>query len=87
MITNLKPDEEQEDSEMRYLEYIRVHCPGNVERVIDEKMKIEKRTLEKVKEAVTLGLMCTDKPPLKQPSFTQIYDMVVSLHESSSRHH
>ncbi|CAN7118913.1 unnamed protein product [Brassica rapa subsp. narinosa] len=87
MITNLKPNEEQEDSEMRYLEYIRVHCPGNVERVVDEKMKIEDRTLEKVKEAITLGLMCTDGTPLKQPSYTQIYDMVVSLYESSSRHH
>ncbi|KAL0737979.1 hypothetical protein Bca4012_014189 [Brassica carinata] len=85
VITNLKPDEEQEDSEMRYLEYIRVHCPGNVERVVDEKMKIEERTLEKVKEAITLGLMCTDRTPLKQPSFTQVYDMVVSLYESSSR--
>ncbi|KAJ0263554.1 Protein kinase domain-containing protein [Hirschfeldia incana] len=78
MITNLKPDEEQQDSEMRYLEYIRVHCPDNVERVVDEKMKIEDRTLEKVKEAVTLGLMCTDRP---QPTFTQIYDMVVSLYD------
>ncbi|KAG2242727.1 hypothetical protein Bca52824_095430 [Brassica carinata] len=87
MITSLKPDEVQEDSAMRYLEYIRVHCPGNVERVVDEKMKIEERTLEKVKEAITLGLMCTDGTPLKQQSFTQIYDMVVSLYESSSRHH
>ncbi|KAJ4867613.1 Leucine-rich repeat protein kinase family protein [Raphanus sativus] len=87
MITNLKPNEEQEDSERRYLEYIRVHCPDNVERVVDKKMKIEERTLEKVKEAITLGLMCTDKAPLKQPNFTQVYDMVVSLHESSSRHH
>ncbi|KAH0827276.1 hypothetical protein HID58_090589 [Brassica napus] len=66
---------------------MRVHCPDNVERVIDEKMKMKERTLEKFKEAITLGLMCTDGSPLKQPSFTQIYDMVVSLYESSSRHH
>ena len=87
MITNLRPDEAQEDSDRRYLEYIRVHYPDNLERVIDEKMKVEERTLEKVKQGITLGLMCTDKPPLKQPSLTQIYDLVVSLYESSSRHH
>ncbi|KFK28678.1 hypothetical protein AALP_AA7G032300 [Arabis alpina] len=87
MITNLRPDNEQEDSERRYLEYIRVHYPDNLERVIDEKMKMEERTMEKVKEAITLGLMCTDKPPLKQPSLIQIYDMVDSLYESSARHH
>ncbi|CAA7017620.1 unnamed protein product [Microthlaspi erraticum] len=87
MITNLRHDEEQEDSERRYLEYIRVHYPDNLGRVIDEKMKIEDRTVEKVKQAITLGLTCTDKPPLKQPSLTQIYDMVTSLYESSSRHH
>ncbi|XP_009133954.1 putative leucine-rich repeat receptor-like serine/threonine-protein kinase At2g24130 [Brassica rapa] len=87
MITNLRPDEAQEDSDRRYLEYIRVHYPDNLERVIDEKMKVEERMLEKVKQGITLGLMCTDKPPLKQPSLTQIYDLVVSLYESSSRHH
>lgn len=87
MITNLRPDKEQEDSEIRYLEYIRVHYPDNLERVIDEKMKMEERTMEKAKQAITLGLMCTDKPPLKQPSLIQIYDMVDSLYESSLRHH
>ncbi|ESQ55311.1 hypothetical protein EUTSA_v10027352mg [Eutrema salsugineum] len=81
MITNLRPDEEQEDSERRYLEYIRVHYPDNLGRVIDEKMKLEDRSMEQVKQAITLGLMCTDKPPLKQPSLTQIYDMVVSLYD------
>ncbi|KAG7621213.1 Protein kinase domain [Arabidopsis suecica] len=88
MITNLRPDLGQEDSERRYLEYIRVHYPDNLERVIDEKMKIEGRTFDQVKQAITLGLMCTDIiPPLKQPSLTQIYDLVSSLYESSSRHH
>lgn len=87
MITNLRPDEAQEDSDRKYLEYIRVHYPDNLERVIDEKMTIEERTFEKVKQGITLGLMCTDKPPLKQPSLTQIYDSVVSLYESRSRHH
>lgn len=87
MITNLRPDMEQEDSERRYLEYIRVHYPDNLERVIDEKMKIDERTFDQVKQAITLGLMCTDKPPLKQPSLTQIYDLVSSLYESSLRHH
>ncbi|CAN8325424.1 unnamed protein product [Cochlearia groenlandica] len=88
MITNLKPDMEQEDiGERSYAEYIRVHYQNNLERVIDEKMKIEARTLEKVKQAVTLGLMCTDRPSSKQPSLSQIYDSVVSLYESCLRHH
>ncbi|CAN6930906.1 unnamed protein product [Brassica oleracea] len=53
MITNLKPGEEKEDPERR-------------ERVVDENMKIEERTLEKIKQVITLGLMFTDKSPSKQ---------------------
>ncbi|KAG5415268.1 hypothetical protein IGI04_002835 [Brassica rapa subsp. trilocularis] len=53
MITNLKPGEEQEDPERR-------------ERVVDENMKIEERTLGKIKQVITLGLMFTDKSPSKQ---------------------
>ncbi|KAH0903458.1 LOW QUALITY PROTEIN: hypothetical protein HID58_042961, partial [Brassica napus] len=53
MITNLKPSEEQEDPERR-------------ERVVDENMKIEERTLGKIKQVITLGLMFIDKSPSKQ---------------------
>ncbi|CAN7046873.1 unnamed protein product [Brassica oleracea var. botrytis] len=53
MITNLKPGEEQEDPERR-------------ERVVDENMEIEERTLGKIKQVITLGLMFTDKSPSKQ---------------------
>ncbi|KAH0874155.1 hypothetical protein HID58_071517 [Brassica napus] len=35
-------------------------------RVVDENMKIEERTLEKIKQVITLGLMFTDKSPSKQ---------------------
>ncbi|CAN7072470.1 unnamed protein product, partial [Brassica oleracea var. botrytis] len=52
-ITNLKPGEEREDPERR-------------ERVVDENMKIEKRTLGKIKQVITLGLMFTNKSLSKQ---------------------
>ncbi|KAH0901712.1 LOW QUALITY PROTEIN: hypothetical protein HID58_041215 [Brassica napus] len=51
LIRNLKPGEEQEDPERR---------------VVDENMKIEERTLGKIKQVITLGLMFTDKSPSNQ---------------------
>ena len=34
--------------------------------MVDENMKIEERTLGKIKQAITLGPMFTDKSPSKQ---------------------
>ena len=36
------------------------------ERVVDENMKIEEKTLGKIKQVITLGLMFTDKSLPKQ---------------------
>lgn len=46
MITNQRPVEEQQDSERRYRKYKTVHYKDNLERVIDENIRLtrERRT-------------------------------------------
>ncbi|CAN7013627.1 unnamed protein product, partial [Brassica oleracea var. botrytis] len=55
-ITNLKPGEEHEDPERRY-------------RVVDENMKIEERTLGKIKKELHLDLCSLTNPRQSKSSF------------------
>lgn len=76
IIANRRPQEEFETGEAGFIEYIRMHYPGNVQKVMDEKMKLTESTFDQAKQAIGLGLMCTDKSSNRRLNFDQIFDII-----------
>ncbi|GLT35644.1 hypothetical protein SLA2020_100790 [Shorea laevis] len=71
IMTNTKP---LEGFEERFVEFIRVHYTGNLQAVIDERMKMTENTFDQAKQAIEIGLMCTNQTRShQQPS---LYEMV-----------
>ncbi|KAF3450207.1 hypothetical protein FNV43_RR06287 [Rhamnella rubrinervis] len=74
IISNRRPQEEFEKGETGFIEHVRTHYPGNIQNLMDEKMKMTEVTFDQAKRAIGLGLMCTDQSN-QQLSFSQIYDI------------
>ncbi|KAK2658146.1 hypothetical protein Ddye_004679 [Dipteronia dyeriana] len=82
MMANRRPSEEFEQGEAGFIEYIRMHYPGNLRTVIDERMKLTQNTFDRAKLGIGLGLMCTDQKAGKIPSLDEIYHMIVKVYRS-----
>ncbi|KAK4858740.1 hypothetical protein QYF36_021261 [Acer negundo] len=80
--TNRRPSEEFERGEASFIECIRMHYPGNLRVVIDERMKLTENTFDQAKLGIGLGLMCTDQKAGKIPSLDEIYHMIVKVYRS-----
>ncbi|XP_027109479.1 uncharacterized protein [Coffea arabica] len=73
MVSNMRPMEEVESSEAGFVQWFRLHYPQNFEKLIDEKMKMKETVVDQAKEAIELGLLCTDLSGVReQPSWDQI---------------
>lgn len=83
--------EEFELGETGFIEHMRMHYPGSLNEVIDERMNLTEDMFEQAKLGVSLGLMCTDKKARKIPSLDYIHHMIgkvySSYHVSSSENH
>lgn len=82
MMVNRRPQEEFERGEAGFIEYIRMHYPGNLEQLIDQKMELTQNTFDQAKQAICLGLMCTDVSSHRQPSLEQVFDIVSRTYQS-----
>lgn len=81
-ISNRRPLEEFEQGEAGFIEYIRMHYPGNLQAVIDERMKLTENLFDQAKQGIGLGLMCTDQTTGKLPSLFQISSMITRVYKS-----
>ncbi|EXB75180.1 Putative leucine-rich repeat receptor-like serine/threonine-protein kinase [Morus notabilis] len=52
IIANRRPHEEFEGGEAGFIEYVRMHYPANLQKAIDEKMKLTESGFEQVKQAL-----------------------------------
>ena len=59
--------------------------PGNLQTVMDEKMKMTEVTFDQAKQAIGLGLVCTDQSR-NQLSFSQIYDIISKVYNHKRSH-
>ncbi|KAF8412769.1 hypothetical protein HHK36_000739 [Tetracentron sinense] len=83
LVANRRPQEEFEKGEMGFLEWIKMHYPRNVEKVMDDRMKKKGIAFEQATQGIGLALMCTDLSSGSQPSLFQISDMITRIYESS----
>ncbi|CAL9016102.1 unnamed protein product [Prunus brigantina] len=82
MLLNRRPEEEFERGEAGFIEYIRMHYPGNLQKVIDQKMELTQNTFDQAKQAIGLGLMCTDALNNQQVSLGQVFDIMSRAYQS-----
>lgn len=82
IITNRRPHEEYEGGEAGFIEYIRTHYPGNLQKVMDENMKLTHNGFDQAKQVARLGIICTDQTSNRQPSLTQIFDVLSKAYKS-----
>ncbi|XP_062096137.1 probable serine/threonine-protein kinase At1g01540 [Humulus lupulus] len=82
IIVNKKLLEEFEGGETGLIDHIRMHYPGNLHKVLDEKMKLTENAFDQAKQIIGLGLMCTDQTSYKQLSLKQVFDIISRAYES-----
>ncbi|KAL5773901.1 hypothetical protein ACOSP7_011458 [Xanthoceras sorbifolium] len=82
MIANRRPSKEFERGEAGFIEYIRMHYPGNLRKAVDERMKLTEKTFDQAKLGIGLGLKCTDQKAGKIPSLDEIYHMICRAYRS-----
>ncbi|PQP94246.1 putative leucine-rich repeat receptor-like serine/threonine-protein kinase [Prunus yedoensis var. nudiflora] len=56
--------------------------PGNLQKVIDKKMELTQNTFDQAKQAIGLGLMCTDASSNQQVSLGQVFDIMSRAYQS-----
>ncbi|XP_077247672.1 leucine-rich repeat protein kinase family protein [Tasmannia lanceolata] len=89
MVANKRPRQEFERGETGFVEWMRLHYPTHVQKVMDERLKSTSNTheqvkqMEQVKQVIGIGLACTDISTNRQPTIAQISDMINGVHESS----
>lgn len=90
MVTNKRPREEFERGEEDFIEWIRMHYPGNAHKVIDERMKKTGNDITvdqaAAAEAIGLGLMCSDLSRERKPSFDFIHSIISKLSDCKRSH-
>ncbi|KAM2949354.1 hypothetical protein FF1_036259 [Malus domestica] len=82
MLINRRPQEDFETGEAGFLEYIRMHYPGNLQKVIDQKLELTQNTFDQAEQAIGLGLMCTDVSSNQQLSLGQVFDIMSRAYQS-----
>ncbi|POO03284.1 hypothetical protein TorRG33x02_013450 [Trema orientale] len=81
IIANKRLQEDFEE-ETGLIEYIRMHYPGNLQKAMDEKMKLTENASDQAKQVIGLGLMCTDQTSNRQLSLRQVFDVLSKAYES-----
>ncbi|XVF26294.1 hypothetical protein REPUB_Repub14bG0003900 [Reevesia pubescens] len=82
MMTNGRLGKEFEESEAGFVEYVKMLYPGNLQKIIDERMKLTENTFDQAKQAIGIGLMCTDNPTSRELGLGQISNMITNIYES-----
>lgn len=82
IVNKMSSDHELESGEQGFIDHIRMHYPGNIRKLIDEKMKVTENSIDQVKQVIGIGLMCTDQSSNHQLHLSQICDMIIRACES-----
>ncbi|XP_022720778.1 probable LRR receptor-like serine/threonine-protein kinase At2g23950 [Durio zibethinus] len=82
MMTNGRLGKEFEGSEAGFFEYVKTQYPGNLLKVIDERMKLTENTFDQAKQAIGIGLTCTDHSTNRHLRLGQISNMITRIYES-----
>ncbi|XP_010243934.1 PREDICTED: putative leucine-rich repeat receptor-like serine/threonine-protein kinase At2g24130, partial [Nelumbo nucifera] len=84
MVANRRPQEDSEKSETGFIEWMRMNYPGNVENVIDGRVKkAGGGASEQAGQIIGIALTCTDLLTNRQPSLDQIFNTINRLYASS----
>ncbi|KAL6282791.1 hypothetical protein ACE6H2_013720 [Prunus campanulata] len=59
-----------------------IKAAAAVEKVIDQKMELTQNTFDQAKQAIGLGLMCTDASSNQQVSLGQVFDIMSRAYQS-----
>lgn len=84
IIANRRPHEEFEGGEAGFIEYVRMHYPANLQKAIDEKMKLTENGFEQAKQVMKLGIMCTDRTSNRQQSLKEVFNILSRAYKSFS---
>lgn len=82
LVVNRMSGDEFESGELGFIDHIRMHYPGNLRKLIDERMKMTENSIDQVKQVIGIGLMCTDQSSNHQLHLAQISDMIITAYES-----
>ncbi|KAF5733613.1 putative ATP binding protein [Tripterygium wilfordii] len=82
IIANRRPNEDFDEGEADFIQHIRRHYPGSLQKVIDERMKLSENMVNQAKNGIGLGLMCIDQSSTKHPSLSHIFNMISKAYES-----
>ncbi|OVA05133.1 Protein kinase domain [Macleaya cordata] len=84
MVANRRSYKEFKRGERSFIEWVRMHYPENMWKVMDERMKKTGITYEQATQGIGLALLCTDlSTDHRQPGLDQISDIVTRVYESS----
>lgn len=83
LASNRSPHEGFERGDTGFVEWMKIHYPRHVRKVIDERMKTTIITFVQVKQTIGIGLMCTNVSNNQQPSLHQISKMINRVYQSS----
>jgi hypothetical protein len=50
IVNKMSSDHELESGEQGFIDHIRMHYPGNIRKLIDEKMKVTENSIDQVKQ-------------------------------------
>lgn len=79
---NRIPGDEFQSGEAGFIEHIRMHYPGVLREVVDQRMEMTENAYDQATQAIGLGLMCTDQTSTQQLNLGQISDMITQAYES-----
>ncbi|URD99971.1 Leucine-rich repeat family protein [Musa troglodytarum] len=60
VVANKRPREALEASETGFIDWVRLQCPAQIKKVVDQKMKLTAASLEQIKQVTAVALECTD---------------------------
>ncbi|XP_041025350.1 probable leucine-rich repeat receptor-like protein kinase At1g35710 [Juglans microcarpa x Juglans regia] len=83
LVNKIPSDHEFQSGENGFIDHVRMHYPRNLQKVIDEKIKMTERIFDQAKKVIGLGLMCTDQSGSHHHlQLGQISDIITRAYES-----
>lgn len=87
-VTGRRPGEDFARNEGGFVEWVKLHYPGNLESLIDRRMKAMAEIVSEAAAIVEFGLFCTDLSSRRQPSWDRFCDMLLKIsHTHRGRGH
>ncbi|XVE91296.1 hypothetical protein DITRI_Ditri20bG0142100 [Diplodiscus trichospermus] len=85
MMTKGRVGEEFDGSDADFVEYVKMLYPGNLSKMIDERMEVTDKTFDEAKQAIGIGLMCIQQkqhPTSRQLALLHISNMINTVYQS-----